>query len=806
MSPSYTVSSLCFSLSLTRLCVCHFIYLSRYNTVMRSHVGPIVGIVGRGPYSSEFTTIGADKTIRVWDALSATQIVEFASERDDPTSGAYHPQQSEHLFACGFESGHVRIFDIDNAVSVCEKKGHSARVTSVLYFSPISGKLFLASAGLDGKVVLYDATNRYDIARSLTISPESVTAISITANRSGTLLAVGLSHLSSIVMFETADYSVVLQLASVASVITTNGIAASPLLQSSNTQGSPGIGFMQTEKRSLFSNTMNSFPSKSEGQDLSIASNNHLMAPLVSMVFISDDIVEQALLVVTDRHMISIPLSVKDAHVSEDIDDREKFRINRLLSPWEKRSVKRFEFGSPTGLCRDESSGLLFVIAKRPELTRSSSSEGSKRLSRTSALQNIENTVISAQDVASGSMSLSITSPPINSKSSKINTIGDTTDDNGAYHVSNTSNAVVLMDARHKYFERLKLSVSSAASSQLFENPCGPIVGVCPCLSSGKVVFVDNTGTIVIWNVRMDNLEKIKIDSTLDSPPEPDRKINHVEVAAHGRERLFQSPTTDLTYVKEEQLVVNEEWLGSFGARADLVALGVSADSAEKKIAESDALTREFARAVTFDPSQWSSNTKQEASPRPPLLQNRNISDSVGEGKTEYAAMFGWMDADNSPVPDTGAATSASVHVLHTNAHLESKPSSRDSSPDKDSVLTSLKNSSPSNEVQKPVFCSATRSDKPEVSAIDRSSWYVVINDIWLKQTAYQSLVKTDRRHEFNGRVDRHVDLISHSISGKIIVLILFPPWVWLLYLSVPNYTYSETKFEPSQRCLASNR
>lgn len=754
---------------------------------MRSHVGPIVAIVGRGPFSPEFTTIGSDKTIRVWDALSATQIVEFASERDDPTSGAYHPLQSEHLFACGFGSGHVRIFDIDNAVSVYEKKGHMAGVTGVLYFSPTSSQLYLASAGLDGKVVLYDTANRYDTVRSLTISTEPVTAISITANRSGSLLAVGLSHLSSIVLFETTDYSVVLQLASLASVITSNGITTSPLQPPSHSnQASPGLGTMQTEKRSLFSITMNSYPGRSDGQDPSLASNNHLLAPLVSMVFITDDIVEQALLVVTDRHLISIPLTLKDTLSGEDLEERDKFRIKKLLSPWDKRSVKRFEFGSPTGLCRDENSGLLFVIAKRPELSRRSSGEGSKRLSRTSILQNIENTIVSRNDMASDSVSLSITSPPLhnNLKNKKsVNNMGDT-DDSGAYCVSATSNAVVLMDARHKYFDRLKLSVSSASSSQLFENPCGSIVGVCPCLSSGKVVLVDSSGTIVIWNVHVEKLEKIKIDTTLDSPPEPDRKINHVELAAHGRERLFQSPT-DLAYGRDEQ---RGEWLGSLGACVDLAALGVSAASAEKKIAVSDALTRDFARAVTFDPSQWSSNTKQDVSPQQPL-QNRN--QSVGEGKTEYAAMFGWMDPDNSPVLNPG--------VAHTH---ESKSISRESSPEKDGDFISLQQpmSSDRKEVPSPVDRPNPPTDKSNLASIDRSSWYVAINDMWVKHTASQLLFKSNGKYSSDG--DRNVDLISHVISGTSTALIFSLSNVHVF----PFPNNSETEFEPEQRCLASDR
>jgi hypothetical protein len=356
--------------------------------------------------------------------------------------------------------------------------------------------------------------------------------------------------------------------------------------------------------------------------------------------------------------------------------------------------------------------------------------------------------------MTSDSASFSVTSPPLHNtlKNRRSVNIGDT-DDSGAYSVSATSNAVVLMDARHKYFDRLKLSVSSASSSQMFENPCGSIVGVCPCLSSGKVVLVDSSGTIVIWNVHVQKLEKIKIDTTLDSPPEPDRKINHIEVAAHGRERLFQSPT-DLGYGRDEQ---HEEWLGSLGARVDLATLGVSAASVEKKIAASDALTRDFARAVTFDPSQWSSNTNKQddVSPQQP---SQNRIQSVSEGKTEYSAMFGWMDTDNSPAVNSDVAYAPA-----------SKSTSRGSSPEKDGEIISPLHpmSSDCKEVPPLFNNSALPTDKSNLSSIDRSSWYVAINDMWVKHTASQLLFKS------NGRVtticdrDSSVDLISHVISGK---------------------------------------
>jgi len=82
-----------------------------YRVVMRAHHEEIRQIEFH-PYTNNIITLSDDFTIRVWDSVKFEQLYEFAYSRDDPCNciscfpnGAY--------FAAGFQSGLVRVFDIE---------------------------------------------------------------------------------------------------------------------------------------------------------------------------------------------------------------------------------------------------------------------------------------------------------------------------------------------------------------------------------------------------------------------------------------------------------------------------------------------------------------------------------------------------------------------------------------------------------------------------------------------------------------------------------------------------------------------
>lgn len=55
-------------------------------------------------------SISRDKTIRLWSIKTFDEVYEFTAN-DQPLSVSSHP--SLPIFACGFSSGNMRIFDID---------------------------------------------------------------------------------------------------------------------------------------------------------------------------------------------------------------------------------------------------------------------------------------------------------------------------------------------------------------------------------------------------------------------------------------------------------------------------------------------------------------------------------------------------------------------------------------------------------------------------------------------------------------------------------------------------------------------
>ena len=72
----------------------------------------------------EFATVGKDNTVRIWDAVSGNQVIEFTSEKDQPTCSVYHPS-SDRFIACGYQSGYLRVFDVTTATAAATMKASS---------------------------------------------------------------------------------------------------------------------------------------------------------------------------------------------------------------------------------------------------------------------------------------------------------------------------------------------------------------------------------------------------------------------------------------------------------------------------------------------------------------------------------------------------------------------------------------------------------------------------------------------------------------------------------------------------------
>ncbi|XP_064636675.1 WD repeat-containing protein 90-like [Lineus longissimus] len=133
-----------------------------YTTIMRSHTDHIHS-AAVDPLRRHIATVSKDHTIRVWDIDNQQQLFDFTAPQECPCAICYHPTQQ--VFACGFESGSVRIFNVGTTSMLAEYQQHRGRVTGLAY-SP-NGE-FLYSSGSLGILALYDAsTDKYALLRVL---------------------------------------------------------------------------------------------------------------------------------------------------------------------------------------------------------------------------------------------------------------------------------------------------------------------------------------------------------------------------------------------------------------------------------------------------------------------------------------------------------------------------------------------------------------------------------------------------------------------------------------------------------------
>ncbi|XP_070579992.1 WD repeat-containing protein 90-like isoform X2 [Ptychodera flava] len=133
----------------------------QYTTVMRSHTDSIAS-VSVDPLRRHVATVSMDHTIRIWDLDNLQQLFDFSAPRECPCALTYHP--SLQVFACGFDNGCVRVFNVATTSLLAEHRQHRAKVTGLMY-SPNGNYLY--SCGALGSIALYDAESGYQLIRLL---------------------------------------------------------------------------------------------------------------------------------------------------------------------------------------------------------------------------------------------------------------------------------------------------------------------------------------------------------------------------------------------------------------------------------------------------------------------------------------------------------------------------------------------------------------------------------------------------------------------------------------------------------------
>ncbi|KAM7333167.1 hypothetical protein ACRRTK_006487 [Alexandromys fortis] len=128
-----------------------------YTVLARSHMAPVLAL-STEQNRGQMATVSLDHTVRIWDLTtlqqvgnSKRQLYDFSSSEETPSAVAFHPTLPN--FFCGFSSGAVRSFSLENSGVLVEHTRHRGAITS-LVITP-DGR-FLFSSCSQGSLVQYN--------------------------------------------------------------------------------------------------------------------------------------------------------------------------------------------------------------------------------------------------------------------------------------------------------------------------------------------------------------------------------------------------------------------------------------------------------------------------------------------------------------------------------------------------------------------------------------------------------------------------------------------------------------------------
>eukprot|EP00931_Biecheleriopsis_adriatica_P023996 TRINITY_DN15043_c0_g1_i2.p1 TRINITY_DN15043_c0_g1~~TRINITY_DN15043_c0_g1_i2.p1 ORF type:complete len:1968 (+),score=448.09 TRINITY_DN15043_c0_g1_i2:92-5995(+) len=110
----------------------------QYQDVLRCHRSSVADAAVSENFK-ELATVCCDGTLKVWSLPSMLQTHEFAIPDDQPQAVAFHPGQ-RHLIAVGFESGTLRIFDVDGPALLFERRHHVQPIVSLVFAAEAGGE------------------------------------------------------------------------------------------------------------------------------------------------------------------------------------------------------------------------------------------------------------------------------------------------------------------------------------------------------------------------------------------------------------------------------------------------------------------------------------------------------------------------------------------------------------------------------------------------------------------------------------------------------------------------------------------
>lgn len=140
----------------------------QYADLVHTH-GAVISDAAISLFFQEVVTASRDGTLKVWSLTSMLQTEEFAVANDVPLVVAFHPA-GRHLFAVGFRSGCMRVFDVDAPALLCEYRHHVQPILSLAFVtadrsSTVPARAQILTCDTTGALVFHDETCNFEVVR-----------------------------------------------------------------------------------------------------------------------------------------------------------------------------------------------------------------------------------------------------------------------------------------------------------------------------------------------------------------------------------------------------------------------------------------------------------------------------------------------------------------------------------------------------------------------------------------------------------------------------------------------------------------
>jgi WD40 repeat protein len=138
-----------------------------YKTILRSPPNIVKQLILH-PSGDYLFSIEGDNSVRIWDIENKAEAFQFVSSKDPPICVA---APKELLFACGFSSGILKIFDLEKTEVLYECKPFKSALNNLLY---IQNDKLLVTMSAQGNLSIHDCSNNYIQIKIINIDTPTV--------------------------------------------------------------------------------------------------------------------------------------------------------------------------------------------------------------------------------------------------------------------------------------------------------------------------------------------------------------------------------------------------------------------------------------------------------------------------------------------------------------------------------------------------------------------------------------------------------------------------------------------------------